>query len=141
MRAESHVEHFRPIAGYPSDQFTYSNLLCSCGRDPTAGEPSHCGHRKGSWFDEALLVSPLTPGCEDMFRYTGDGRIHPTGGEAAAAMIERLGLDVPTLRALRAASVDALADLSPVDVRALLGTRTRDGGFLEFFTTIRQLLT
>ena len=58
---DSHVEHFRPREIH--NQLDYTNLLCSCVREGVAGEPRHCGHAKGNWFDENLLVSPLAPDC------------------------------------------------------------------------------
>lgn len=137
---DSHVEHFRPKG--PDNELDYSNLLCSCGQDGVTGEPRHCGHAKGSWFDETLLVSPLAPDCEDRFRFTGDGRILANDGDAAADMtINRLKLDLPKLRKLRSAAVDALSKLPPTKVRKLLATPDPNGSFLEFSTTIRQLLT
>lgn len=137
-RSNSHVEHFRPVDDY---QLDYTNLLCSCVRDQIQGEPSHCGHRKGSWFDEELLISPLASGCEDRFRFTGDGQVFPAGDdEAAKATIDRLDLNLPKLQALRAEAVDALVDLPATDVQTLLATPTPAGEFVEFFTTIRQLL-
>ena len=141
-RSNSHVEHFRPVEDYQLDQLDYTNLLCSCVRDQIQGETDHCGHRKGSWFDEELLITPLAPGCEDRFRFTGDGQVFAAGDdEAAKTTIDRLGLNLPKLQALRAEAVDALADLPVADVQTLLATPTPAGEFVEFFTTIRQLLT
>ena len=54
--------------------------------------------------------------------------------------IDRLGLGLPKLNALRAAAVDALSDLCMTDIRKLLG-RGPDGRFLAYYTTIRQVLT
>lgn len=137
---DSHIEHFRPQEHFESYQLDYGNLLCSCVREQTAGEPRHCGHRKGSWFEDDLLVSPLTD-CEDRFRFTGDGQVHPADGDAAATTtIDRLALNLPKLQALRAAAVEALADIPPAGIRALLAVRTHEGSFLEYFTTVRELL-
>ena len=138
----SHVEHFRPRNGsYSHLQLEYSNLHCSCGLAVAQGEPTHCGHRKGNWFDEELLVSPLDPGCESRFRFTGDGQVHPADGdEAAATTISRLALDMPKLRALRAAALDGLHDLPESDVDKLLSTRDSEGRFLEFHTAVRDVL-
>ena len=147
--SECHVEHFRPQAGWPELATTWTNLLCSCQRDLTRMEPLHCGMRKGSWFDERLLVSPLSSKCEGRFRYTGDGAIHPAreDDEAAAETIRRLGLDIPKLRALRQQAIEAVLDafetLDDSDMakfaESLLG-RDSAGRFQPFYTTVREML-
>ena len=73
---DSHIEHFRPRERSPELQLDYQNLHCSCQREGAKGEPRHCGHLKGSWFDEELLISPLEEGCERRFRYTGETAIY-----------------------------------------------------------------
>ena len=122
-------------------QLDYDNLLCSCVREQSPGEPDHCGHRKGSWFDEQLLISPLQENCETTFKFTANGEIHPRSGSdvAAATTIGRLALDLPKLIALRAAAVDALHDLPASDVERVL-VRGQDGRFPEFYTTIKDVL-
>lgn len=137
----SHVEHFRPRSRYPELQLDYSNLHCSCLREQSTGVPSHCGHRKGDWFDASLLISPLQDGCERRFMFTANGEIFPRSDAdaAACATIERLGLDLPRLNALRAAAVEALQNLSKVEIEAVL-VRGLDGSFPEYFTTIEDVL-
>ena len=134
---DSHIEHFRPKKGFPDRQLDYGNLHCSCQRDLSPGEPRHCGLRKGSWFDENLLLSPLEADCEDRFRFTANGDVFPRSiGDAAAKItIEKLGLDLPKLRALRAAAIDALYTLSNEEIERLLERRL-DGQLLEFHTAI-----
>ena len=73
----SHVEHFRPVSKFRDKQLDYGNLLCSCQRKTSAGEPRHCGRLKDNWFDEKLLVSPMSPDCETRFGFTGNGDIFP----------------------------------------------------------------
>lgn len=138
---DSHIEHFRPRKKYPAFQFDYDNLLCSCQRELSPGEPRHCGHRKGDWFDENLLVSPLAPNCEERFTFTANGDIFPHRDNDAGAKetIRKLGLNIDKLRALRAAAVDGLYDVPQADIRQLL-TRGADGKFLAFHTTIKQVL-
>ena len=137
---DSHVEHFRPKECFADIQLDYINLHCSCQQDPAPGEPRHCGHRKGSWFDEELLVSPLDSNCEERFRFTANGDIFPRPNDPSAqTTIDRLGLGLPKLNALRAAAVDALSDLCIAEVKQLL-TQGTDGRFLEFCTTIKQVL-
>ena len=139
---DSHIEHFRPRAAFPDLLFDYENLHCSCQRDPSPGDPRHCGHRKGSWFDEDLLLSPLDPDCEDRLRFTANGAVFPRSRNDAAAetTIKRLGLDLPKLRALRAAAIDALHTASREEIERLLERRV-DGRFLEFHTAIAQVLS
>ena len=140
VKTDSHIEHFRPREYFSQLQLHYTNLHCSCQRDPGPGEPIHCGHRKGSWFDGDLLLSPLDPDCEVRFQFTANGDIFPRDGDPAAeTTIKRLGLDLPKLNALRSATVDALIDLSEAQIRQLLDRGT-DGRFQEFHTTIRQVL-
>lgn len=138
---DSHIEHFRPRSKFLNLQLDYKNLHCSCQQELSSGEPRHCGHRKGSWFDENLLLSPLEAGCEDRLRFTANGAVFPRSpnDEAAETTIKRLGLDLPKLRALRAAAIDALHTASSEEVERLL-ERGLDGRLLEFHTTIAQVL-
>ena len=126
---------------YSDLQLEYRNLLCSCLRERSSGEPVHCGHRKGSWFDAEALVSPLQQDCETRFIFTANGEIYPRSSSdlAAATTIESLALDLPKLNALRAAALDGLCDLSPPDVQLVLN-RGQDGSFPEYFTTIKDVL-
>lgn len=136
-----HVEHFRPRENYPGLALDYANLHCSCQRELSPGEPRRCGYRKGSWFDEDLLVSPLTSDCEVRFRFTANGDIFPRTAQdaGASATIQKLGLNIYKLRALRASVVDALLDESPANINRLLESRA-DGKFVPFYTTIKQVL-
>ena len=86
-------------------------------------------------------MSPLQDGCEKRFMFTANGEIFPRSADdaAARATIERLGLDLPKLNALRAAAVDALRDLSRTEIEAVL-VRGMDGSFPEYFTTIEDVL-
>ena len=137
---DSHVEHFHPRERFRDLQLDYINLHCSCQQELVPGEPRHCGHRKGSWFDCNSLVSPLDVDCETRFRFTANGDILPRENDPAAqTTIEKLGLNVPKLNALRAAAIDRLIDLSRADVLKLL-RKGADGRFLEFHTTINQVL-
>lgn len=139
-RDDSHIEHFRPRK-HRERQLDYGNLHCSCQREGVRGEPRHCGHLKGSWFDEDLLISPLEGDCERRFIYTGNGEIFPRteGDDGAVTTIRKLGLNLPKLRELRAAAVDAFQDLSVEDIGRMLERRA-DGGFVAFHTTIAQVL-
>ena len=137
-RDNSHVEHFRPRRTYSHLQLDYLNLHCSC--EASSGEPVRCGHKKGSWFNEELLISPLEQNCSRRFKFNGSGEILPRSptDSAAKETIKRLGLDLPKLNARRAAAMDGLRGLPLTDIKALL-VRGPDG-FLAYFTTIEDLL-
>ena len=136
----SHVEHFRPRSRFPSRELDYQNLHCSCLRTLSPGEPVHCGHKKGSWFDAALLISPLQQNCGKRFRFTRNGEILPRSRNDSAAKetIKGLGLDLPKLNALRKAAMDELRGLSPTEIRALLVRGS--AGFPRYYTTIEDVL-
>ena len=137
----SHVEHLRPRNRYRHLQLDYSNLLCSCLREQPPGEPDHCGHKKASWFDETMLISPLQQGCETRFRFTANGEIHPRSGSdvAATTTIKRLALDLPKLNALRVAALDELCNLPASDIVRVL-ERGQDGSLPDYYTTIKDVL-
>ena len=126
---DCHVEHFRPIKGHSAHQLCYENLHCSCQGDTDPGEPRHCVHGKGRWYDENLLISPLDEGCEGRFGFTADGRIFPRleDDTAAEATIRRLQLDLPKLRALRAAALDVLYEFSKEEIWTAIDEKARGG--------------
>lgn len=111
--AHSHIEHFRPQEARPDLALDYANLHASCIRETSPGLPLHCGHAKGSDFDEARVVSPLDMDCERRFLYSlGDGRIYPTDreDEAAKFMLKVLQLDISFLRDRRAETLRRVFD-------------------------------
>ena len=143
---DSHIEHFIPQSSPKADPLDYSNMLCSCQNKIKKGEPRHCGNLKGNWFDENLLVSPLDPGCEQNFVYTGDGGIHPNSctNIAAKETINHLGLNIPKLRSLRAKIIEPFLDVSLSDdqFRSFVnGYLAKDakGWYGEFWSTIKFL--
>lgn len=144
--ADSHIKHFKPQRDSLVDPLDYDNLLCSCQNQIKRGEPRHCGNLKGDWFDSALLLSPLDPGCETRFAFMGDGIIIPVADNdlAAAETIKRLGLDIAKLRAQRAKAIEPFLDdlLTAEEMRIFVTgylARDRSGQFGEFWTTIRYL--
>ncbi len=56
------------------------------------------------------MVSPLQENCADFFIYSGSGEIlpkdEPEKQAAAATTIDKLGLDIDKLRAMRRAAID-----------------------------------
>ena len=108
--ADSHIEHLKPQVPFEADALVYANLLCSCQRQTERREPLHCGKLKDNWHDEHMLVSPLAADCETRFRFAGDGAIYPRqdGDPAVRQTIERLGLDIPKLRAMRSKAIEGV---------------------------------
>jgi len=143
---DSHIEHFKPQSDPEVDPLDYSNMLCSCQNRLKQGEPRHCGNLKGNWFDTRLLISPLDPNCEEHFAYTADGRIRPAdeSDNAARTTIEKLGLNIPKLKALREKAIEPFLDekLNEHDFSQFVtGYLIKDpeGRFGEFWTTINFL--
>jgi len=96
---DSHIEHFRPQKIGHERALDYSNLHASCnGRRKQEEQEvsSHCGHAKAEKFDEAKVLSPMSPDCEQAFRYTLDGQILPKN-DKAAYMRRLLKLDIAAL--------------------------------------------
>ena len=139
----SHIEHFRPQSDESVDPLDFSNMLCSC---QSQGKALHCGHRKGDWFDDGLLISPLDKSCESRFSFAYDGHIMPAseGDTAAKETIERLGLDIGNLVESRAKVIEPFLDdaLTEEDLKGFVsGYLQKDarGAYEEFWTTIRYL--
>lgn len=139
----SHIEHFNPQSNNAVNPLDYANMLCSCQNQLEQGEPRHCGHLKGDWFDNQLLVSPLDPDCEGHFTYTADGKIQPAekSDDSARMTIEKLGLNVNKLNALRKKAIEPFLDenLSEQEFFQFVSgyLRKNTGGmFGEFWTTI-----
>ena len=149
--SNSHIEHFRPQDTYKGLSLDYNNLLCSCQKEPDKETPLHCGHCKGNWFEEGLLVSPLDPSCEDRFHFTDDGRIFPAvlDDEVAAETIKRLALDIPALSSARKAVIEAIYGLDEPNTPLTRGElqqviqvylkKKPDKKFNPFWTTVKQL--
>lgn len=109
---DSHIEHFRPQSDSQTDPLDFSNMLCSCQNQLRKREPRHCGNLKEDWFDEDLLVSPLSPDCETKFAFTADGDIRERelGDDAAITTIKKLGLNIPKLNDLRKKAIEPFLD-------------------------------
>ncbi len=137
-KEDSHIEHWRPQSKceYLED-LAYDNMLASCQRDrrPKREAQQCCGVRKDNWYDESLMVSPLSADCEKRFRFTAGGDILPAREDdrAAKTTIKRLGLDISKLRKMRRDAIDGalgddLGELPDQDLQKLiLGYCERDG--------------
>ena len=149
---DSQIEHLHPRSRPPAClQLEYSNLLASCQKEQQPREPRHCGSLKGGWYDATVMVSPLDPTCEQRFKFTAAGEIHPrqTSDNSSAETIRQLGLNIPKLQALRKKAIEAaivgLEDpSSPSNIDALVaGFKQRDtsGCFTEFCSAITDVLS
>lgn len=111
--ADSHIEHFRPQEAREDLALDYGNLLASCIRETAPGAPLHCGHAKGSTFEEGLVISPQDVDCERRFIYSSqDGAIYPADktDKSAIYMKELLKLDIGFLRDRRAEALKNVFD-------------------------------
>jgi uncharacterized protein (TIGR02646 family) len=88
-----HIEHFKPQSDPTVDPLDYANLLCSCQANLTPSEPRYCGNLKNNWFNY-------------------DGTIKPAQEDDQKAIntIEKLGLNLNKLKALRKAAIDPFLD-------------------------------
>ncbi len=140
------LEHFRPQSDPTIDSLDFANLLCSCQKNLQKGEPRHCGHLKGNWFDDKLLISPLDSTCSSRFAFTADGHIKPRKeiDPAAKTTIEKLGLNIPKLRDLRKHAIEPFLDenLSTQEFQQFVQgylLPLASGEFSPFWTTIKCL--
>jgi uncharacterized protein (TIGR02646 family) len=150
IKDDSHIDHFKPQCDNTVNSLDYSNMLRSCQNQPKKGECEllHCGHLKGEWFHEQLLISPLSPSCEDRFSYTIDGAIYPRNesDDAAIKTIEKLGLNKGILKASRSEVIEPFLNLNnemeehelSLFVTGYLKMDS-DGHFGQFWTTINYL--
>ncbi|TYT75596.1 retron system putative HNH endonuclease [Desulfobotulus mexicanus] len=143
---DSHIEHFMPQSNPAVDPLDYGNLLCSCQVQIKEGEPRHCGNLKDNWYDPDLLISPLDPDCESRFVFTGDGSIMPADDKDMAAFktIEKLGLSIGKLNALRAAAIEPFLDdqIPSEEFEKFISDylfKDQSGQFAEFWTSINYL--
>lgn len=150
---DSHIEHLKPRTHYPELAIDYNNLLVSCQgeREEPPPLPIHCGHYKKDWYDPKLLVSPLEENCERYFTYTELGEIRPTSDpklqEAAETTIEKLGLNIDKLRAMRRGAIEAITEgldeLEELEKQKLISglTDLNDRGeYTEFCTALAYIL-
>lgn len=141
---DSHIEHLRPQDPYGDDQLNYQNMLCSCLQNTKPKEPLHCGTLRGNWYDERY-ISPLEPGCETRFEYTEAGEIKPRkDDQAAETTIDKLGLNIDKLIALRYDAIKPFQDetLSSDELQQFVAGYLQpdnEGRFNPFYTTIRYL--
>ncbi len=143
----SHIEHLKPQALCMNHEDTdYANMLAA---HPAWNAPKKCeygAHKKGSWYDEHLLVHPLRPDCERRFRYRATGKISPAhpDDEGAKETIRRLHLDHRELVEMRKEAIHSILfekQLSKVQAERLMANieeRNSHGLFRPFCFAIKQ---
>jgi len=143
---DSHIEHFKPQNNPDVDPLDFANMLCSCQNQLLKGEPRHCGNLKGGWFDPILLISPFDANCETKFRYKLDGSISPAdpNDNAAKETIDRLGLNISKLRAMREQAIELFLNSTPSasELQKFVTDYLQEdsqGRFSQFWTTIKYL--
>lgn len=143
-----HIEHLNPQEAEIVDPLDFSNMMCSCQKNLSKGEPLSCGNSKGSWFNKKLFVSPLNKNCEEKFKFTSDGQIQPRNSKdlAAISTINKLRLDIDKLNSMRNSAISPFIDesLSSKDLKDfvdgyLANKDDNNGKFNEFYTTIKYL--
>ncbi|MBE9220623.1 retron system putative HNH endonuclease, partial [Dolichospermum flos-aquae] len=149
-----HIEHFKPQGIDETVRFDYFNLIVSCqGEDQQPRVPVHCGHQKDNWYDEKLLLSPLIANCAGFFKYSAAGEILPTEETnkklAAETTIGKLALNIPNLKRMRQAAIDAELklledeDFNEEEIRNIIKDYlelNNDGKYQPFCVTIVYIL-
>jgi len=142
----SHIEHLDPQCNSNGNDLDFTNLLCSCQKQLSAGEPRHCGNSKENYI---IPITPLMQHCENKFKYTEDGQIQCTD-EDSKVTIQTLNLDIDKLNILRESAIDSILYLDPIKKDELLSEeesnffaqdylKIKDGQYSEFYTTIKYL--
>jgi hypothetical protein len=92
--------------------------------------------------DDELSISPLDEDCEKYFKYTIDGYIEPVD-EKARTLIQKLGLDIAKLNALRRDAIEPFIDelLTEDELMEFVSAYLKkvDERFQPFYTTIKFL--
>ncbi len=142
-----HLEHLIPQThcGYGQDA-AYDNLVACWPRPNCEFEPMYGARKKGDWPSPAerhLFISPLDLSCSARFSFNRRGEISAaTGDKAAETTIEKLGLQDPTLTALRANAIRGVLAPSTRQIklnqaRKLLSVMEADAAKLDRGESVR----
>lgn len=140
----SHIEHLDPQCNNNSNDLDFTNLLCSCQKQLSAGEPRHCGNSKDN---DTITIHPLQNTCESKFIYLANGTIQQTDIDSRET-IKYLKLDIDKLNNLRNSAIEpflidpiTLEAISKEDAKIFTDSYlTKDNGkYNEFYTTIKYL--
>ena len=122
----SHIEHYEPRSRAQSRIFEYENLACSC--NGSVDRDRHCGHRKGSAYDDRLFINPSVDNSGELFSYDTNGGIDATKGIFADDatrvnyMIQTLNLDCARLTGMRRSHARGIVQI----VEGFLNSDARD---------------
>jgi uncharacterized protein (TIGR02646 family) len=142
-----HIEHLIPQAHCDHGQDTAYDNLVACWPRPNCGfEPTYGARKKGDWPSPAerhLFISPLDRRCSARFSFNKRGEISAaTGDEATETTIEKLGLQDPSLTALRASAIRGALSPSSRQIklnqaRKLLSVMEADAAKLDRGESVR----
>lgn len=140
----SHIEHLEPQSNNEQGRLDFRNMLCSCQKELTKGEPRHCGNSKGN---DIIPITPLMPDCESKFTYTNDGQIRHTDEDSRQTIIH-LELGIDKLNKLRESAVEpflidpiTLDEISEEESKKFAEEylQIKNCRYNEFYTTIKYL--
>jgi len=135
----SHIEHLDPQCNNNGNDLDFNNLLCSCQKQLSIGEPRHCGNSKAN---DNIDIHPLQNDCETKFKYTADGYIEGIDNDAQET-IETLQLNIENLNNLRANAIEPflIDSISEEERQTFVQDylQVNNGHFNEFYTTIKYL--
>ena len=145
-KENSHIEHLKPKDKnkFPELQLDYNNILCSCQKLLSKGEPRHCGNSKAN---DIIRITPLDIECESKFTYYEDGTMEATD-EASEETIEYLKLSIDKLNELRKNAIEPFIidpitfealPIEDVEIFAKKYLEQNSGRYNEFHTTIKYL--
>jgi uncharacterized protein (TIGR02646 family) len=147
-KENSHIEHIKPKDKnkFPELQLDYDNMLCSCQKQLSKGEPRHCGNSKAN---DIIIITPLDIDCESKFKYNENGTIEATD-EDSEETIKYLKLDIDKLNELRKNAIEPFI-IDPItfeavsieDVKIFVQKylEQNNGKYNEFYTTIEYLFS
>ena len=141
-KENSHIEHLKPKdkKKFPELELEYDNMLCSCQKQLSKGEPRHCGNSKAN---DIIIITPLDIDCESKFKYNENGTIEATD-EDSEETIKYLKLDIDKLNELRKNAIEPfIFDISDEEAKIFVKEylKQKDGKYNEFYTTIKYLFS
>lgn len=131
-----HIEHLKPKGKpeYASLISSYENILCSCNYAQS------CGKKKDK---EIIPVSPLDKNCEDLFTYSGRGKIIGKN-QNACDTIRILNLDSEHFNIARnkiietfIESISKFSDISLLEFDRWIADYLAQKPFVRFWTTVK----
>jgi uncharacterized protein (TIGR02646 family) len=109
-KENSHIEHIKPQAKFPSETLNYNNLLASCNGIQDHNE--NCGHKKDNWYDANDFLTPLNSDCEKVFIYNITGEMDATSKNGKIT-IDKLDLNSYLLIRARRSAISSSGLFDP----------------------------